>query len=652
MLIFDIETDGLLQDLTKIHTMTIYDTNTKKYQRYDKEHTKEGVERLNGAEIYGHNVIAFDVPAIKQLYPDFKPAKVHDSLVIARLLFADIKDEDLKNKNIDTKLYGSHSLKAWGQRLGLLKGSFGETTDWAEWSQEMSDYCELDVKVTVKLYEYLNKFSSRFDCYAYELEHKVASIIARQVAFGFMFDNDKAEDLYMQLIQRQSELLREFRTIFKPWLERGEEFTPAKDNKTKGYRAGCPMTKLKLVEFKPGSGAHIARYFKKTYGWKPDTFTDTREPKIDGDVLDSLPYPEAKLLAEYQLISKRLSQLATGSQAWMSQVGKDGRMHGYVNSCGAVTGRMTHSNPNVAQVPKVSFDKTKGFLYGAEGSYSTECRELFRVPEGYRLVGCDASGLELRTLSHYLAKYDGGAYGREVLDGDIHTANQKAAGLPTRDKAKTFIYGWLYGGGDLMIGLSIHNPLEVVREHKTKYPEKYQAFKKRFVKDSFTLNDKVYTKVSKGKWCELTNDLICYAIDGFLIKERFLKSLPALTDLREAVAQKAKEQKYIKGLDGRILKIRSVHSSLNVLLQSAGAIVMKQYLVMLDEALSARFRAGEDYEFVANIHDEVQIQVKEAYAKDVAKICIETFARVTEFFNFRIRLDGEAKIGNNWKETH
>ena len=652
MLIFDIETDGLLRELTKIHTMTIYDTDTRQYERYDKKHTEEGVAKLYDADIYGHNIIGFDIPAIKKLYPDFKTGSVRDSLVIARLIFADIESIDIAKKNIDTRLYGSHALKAWGQRLGVLKGSFAETTDWQEWSKEMSDYCERDVRVTVALYEHLQKYSKYLDCYAVELEHKVQAIISRQIEFGFMFDIDKAEDLNMLLLQRQNELMSEFRQLFPAWLEKDADFTPKVDNKAKGYKAGCPLTKLKLVEFKPSSGKHIARVLKRKYHWQPDTFTDTREPKVDGEVLEHLPYPEAKLLSEYQLISKRLSQLATGSQAWLAQVGSDGRMHGYVNTCGAVTGRMTHSRPNVAQVPAVSFDKQKGYLYGSEGGYSTECRELFCVPKGYKLVGCDASGLELRTLSHYLARYDGGAYAKEVLSGDIHTANQQAAGLPTRDKAKTFIYGWLYGGGDLMIGLSIHNPLEVVREHKKNYPDKFKAYKKRFVKESFSLGDKVYTKVSRGKWCELTSDLICYAIDGYLIKERFLKNLPALTNLREDVATKAKSQKYLKGLDGRVLKIRSVHSSLNVLLQSAGAIVMKQYLVMLDEALQAEFKAGEDYEFVANIHDEVQIQVKEEFADKVAKICTDTFGKVTKFFNFRIRLDGEAKIGNNWKETH
>lgn len=643
MLIFDIETNGLLRELTKIHTMCIYDTDKNEYLRFDKQDTKRGVELLNNSEVMGHNIIAFDIPAIKKIYPDFKPKKIWDTMVMTRLVFSDIKDTDMQyitKGQLDKKLIGSHSLKAWGQRLGVLKGDFGETTDWAEWSQEMSDYCVKDVEVTVALYNHLNKYEKYLVPEALELEHKVQTIIARQMEFGFEFDNDKAEELYALLMQRKHELTKEFRKMFKPWLKPDKEFTPKKNNKTKGYIAGAPFCKLKLEEFKPSSTSHIAYQLKKLYGWKPDTFTDSKQEKVDGDVLDTLEYPEAKLIAEYLLVDKRLQQLATGNQAWLSQVDKDGRMRGYVNTNGAVTGRMTHSNPNMAQVPAV--DKPFG----------AECRELFRVPEGYKLVGCDASGLELRTLSHYLARYDNGAYAKEVLQGDIHTANQKSAGLPTRNSAKTFIYGWLYGGGDLMIGLSINNPVNQVLEYKKTHKEKYLAFKKRFSKNCYTIDGKIYTKVSKGKWCELTDALICYAIDGYLIKERFLNNLPALTDLRDAVAEKAKVQKYIKGLDGRILKIRSAHSALNVLLQSAGALVMKQYLVMLDDNLQKQFKVGVDYEFVGNIHDEVQIQVKEQYAEQIAQICVATFKEVTDFFKFRILLEGEAKIGNNWKETH
>jgi DNA polymerase I-like protein with 3'-5' exonuclease and polymerase domains len=647
--IFDIETDGLLDTLTKIHTISIYDTTNNTLKSYDKQECKEAIELLDGSDICGHNIISFDIPAIQKLYPNFKPKSVTDTLVQLRLAYADVKDMDLVQKKIPTKLYGSHSLKAWGYRLGVLKGDFGETSDWSEWSKEMSEYCRQDVVVTKEIVEHLQTKGAYLNCYASELEHKVQEIISRQIRQGFKFNYDKAEELYFELLKRRAELLRQFKDTFKPYLEAdGDVFIPKVNNKSKGYEKGVALQKLKLVEFKPSSRQHIAYQFKKLYGWEPSVFTDSREPKIDTEVLDSLDYSEAKLLNEYFLIEKRLAQLATGSQAWMSQVGNDGKIHGYVNTCGAVTGRMTHSNPNVAQVPSVSIGKDGEYLYGWAGGYSTECRELFEVPKGYKLVGCDASGLELRTLSHYLAYYDDGAYANEVLNGDIHTANQKAANLPTRAAAKTFIYSYLYGGGDLRIGISIA-PDECLSYVGSK---KYKEIRTKLLKDSFELNGKRYVKVTKGQWNELTELLVCQACYGADIKEKFLNNMPALSQLREAVAKRVKVAGVLKGLDGRILKVRSAHAALNVLLQSAGAVVMKQYLVMLDEKLQKEFKVGIDYEFVANIHDEVQIQVKEEYAQKVAHICVETFKDVTDFFKFRIRLDGEAKIGNNWKETH
>lgn len=647
--IFDIETDGLLDTLTKIHTISIYDTTNNTLKSYDKQECKEAIELLDGSDICGHNIISFDIPAIQKLYPNFKPKSVTDTLVQLRLAYADVKDMDLVQKKIPTKLYGSHSLKAWGYRLGVLKGDFGETSDWSEWSKEMSEYCRQDVVVTKEIVEHLKTKEAYLNCYASELEHRVQEIISRQIRQGFKFNYDKAEELYFELLKRRAELLRQFKDVFKPYLEAdGDVFIPKVNNKSKGYEKGVALQKLKLVEFKPSSRQHIAYQFKKLYDWEPSVFTDSREPKIDTEVLDSLDYSEAKLLNEYFLIEKRLAQLATGSQAWMSQVGKDGKIHGYVNTCGAVTGRMTHSNPNVAQVPSVSIGKDGEYLYGSSGGYSTECRELFEVPKGYKLVGCDASGLELRTLSHYLAYYDDGAYANEVLNGDIHTANQKAANLPTRAAAKTFIYSYLYGGGDLRIGISIA-PDECLSYVGSK---KYKEIRTKLLKDSFELNGKRYVKVTKGQWNELTELLVCQACYGADIKEKFLNNMPALSQLREAVAKRVKVAGVLKGLDGRILKVRSAHAALNVLLQSAGAVVMKQYLVMLDEKLQKEFKVGIDYEFVANIHDEVQIQVKEEYAQKVAHICVETFKDVTDFFKFRIRLDGEAKIGNNWKETH
>lgn len=599
MLVFDIETDGLLDSMSTIHCIHVTDSETGKKYKYDKEECIEGVKLLHEADICGHNIIAFDVPAIKKIYPWFSPKSVYDTMVAARLAWADIKLADLVRMRVGKipgKLIGSHSLKAYGYRLGILKGDFGETTDWKEWSQEMSDYCEQDVEVTVGLLEKLQTKEVAQE--AMDLEHDVQTIIARQINYGFLFDVDKAELLYAELVGEKEIVHRELLQVFTPWLKGKGTTIPKKTvtykpGKLYPYRTtitkGAEYTKLKLETFNPGSRDHIAYQLKKRYGWKPKEFSETGKPKIDESVLSKLDYPEVKPLLRYLLLDKRLGQLAEGKQGWLGQVKRNSRIHGYVNSNGAVTGRMTHSNPNVAQVPSVS------------APYGEQCRELFRVPKKKKLVGCDASGLELRCLAHYMARYDKGEYAKVILEGDIHTENQNAAGLPTRNNAKTFIYAFLYGAGDEKIG----------------------------------------SIVGGG------------SNEGKKLKAKFFKKIPAIKKLVDAVKKVASEKGYLIGLDGRKLSIRSEHAALNVLLQSAGALIMKKALVILDEDLRAiGLTPGKEYEFVANIHDEFQIEVDEDKAELVGEVAQRAIQKAGEAFNFRCPLDGEYKIGNNWKDTH
>lgn len=594
-MVFDIETNGLkLNEITKIHTLVVYDYKTNAYRRFDKERVPEGIRFLSQADVVvGHNIIGFDLPVIQKFFPSFKAPLVRDTLVWARLAWPDIKPIDFalnRKGRLPGYLIGAYSLEAFGYRLGELKGDYGRVTEnaWAEWSQAMSDYCEQDVRVTKLLYEKLKAKGISEE--AIELEHKVAGIIKRQIDFGFCFDVKKAEQLYAKLIERKAELASQLKAIFGYWYEpNGGVVTPKRGNRKKGIVEGSSYQKIKLVEFNPGSRAHIARCLQKRYGWKPTEFTASGQPKVDEEVLKKLPYPEVPLLIEYLMIEKRLGQLADGNEAWLKHVEQDGRIHGYVNTNGAVTGRMTHSHPNVAQVPAV------------RAPYGKECRELFGPPPGMVQVGADASSLELRCLAHYMARYDGGAYARIILEGDIHTENQKAAGLPTRDSAKTFIYAFLYGAGDEKLGQII----------------------------------------GKGRTA------------GRKLRKQFLEKLPALAKLKQAVEKAVKTRGYLIGLDGRHLPIRSEHSALNTLLQSAGALVMKKALVILDETLQEMgYVPGQDYEFMANIHDEWQIACRPEIAETVGKTAVEAIRRAGEHFGFRCPLDGEYKIGANWAETH
>lgn len=595
-LIFDLETDGLLDNVTTIHCLVVKNIETGTIHTFDGKKSSRriefGLKWLEEAElIVGHNVIKYDIPVIEKLYPHFKvdKSKVFDTIVATRLIWSNIKDHDVRlmqEERLPNKLYGSHSLEAWGHRLGNYKGDF--KGPWDAYTQEMLDYCIQDVEVTYSLYEKI--LSKNYADTALELEHQIAWLMAKQERNGFCFDTQKAAVLYAKLVQRRGELERELKDYFGSWVIQLPDFIPKANNKTKGYVKGVPVKKTKTIEFNPSSRDHIADRLINLYGWKPVDFTEGGKPMVDEDVLSKLDYPPCKLLTEYLLIQKRAGQLSEGQQAWMKSE-KKGKIHGSVNPNGAVTGRATHAYPNIAQVPS------------GTAAYGPECRELFTVPDGWYLVGADASGLELRCLAHFMARYDGGKYGEILLTGDIHTANQEAAGLTTRSQAKTFIYAFLYGAGDAKIGTVVGGD----------------------------------------------------AAAGKRLKVKFLRSLPALGKLVESVKHAA-TRGYLIGLDGRQLHVRSSHAALNTLLQSAGALICKKWLLILEEDLQAEgYKHGwdGDYAFCAWIHDEVQIACRsETIANRVAELAKDAVRKAGEHFSFRCQLAGDAKIGTNWSQTH
>lgn len=600
-IVFDIETNTIsdfrtLLGLKTIHCIAIAEDGG------DPEilPTEEALERLRLADvIVGHNVQNFDIRAIQRLYPDWEPeGVVRDTLVMSRMLWPDIANEDYARLEFPTKLAGKHSLKAWGVRLGILKGDFSEEGSWEEFTPEMAEYCKQDVRVTQALWQRIEKEDPPASPVA--REHDFAAIISQQERNGFAFDVDAANQLHADLLVEKDRLRRQLESMFPGEVVKmktpafytnplnGEKYVKKKDapsNIRKILSAG-PL-KERHIPFNPGSRDQIAKGLKDRHGWDPTAFTDTGKAKVDEAVLKELDYPEAKSLVAYLTVTKRLGQVADGDRAWLL-LERDGRIHGRVNPCGAVTGRCTHSGPNVAQVPRVG------------APWGERCRALFTTPKGYRLVGADASQLELRCLAHYTYPFDGGAYAKEILDGDIHTVNQEAAGLPTRDQAKTFIYALCYGAGDEKIGAILGG----------------------------------------GKK------------EGKEMKAAFFSRIPALKKVLDGIKYRLQTNDYLIGIDGRKLRIRSEHSALNTLLQSAGAIAMKEATILLHQYLEDDGYTLQDVMQVAHIHDEIQLQVQEDLDVEVGELAVQSIVDAGTYLGFRCPLDGEYRTGRNWAETH
>jgi len=529
--------------------------------------------------IASHNGCSFDFVILNKLWKTKIGLKqAYDTLVVSRLL------EPTRD--------GGHSLDAWGQTLGVKKLDYKATWQWMmnrneAYSGECFDapvdvllehYCLRDVSVLRSLFTHLETLivDKGFSQESVGLEHQVASIINKQEKNGFKLDTIHATCLLAELKGKMSAINDKMQDLYPPYeVERISEKTGK-------------VLKPEVVVFNPASRQQIAEKLIGL-GWKPKKFTEPTanypqgQAIVDEAVLMSLKYPIAQLIAEYMMLGKRIAQI----ESWLEVVGADGRVHGRVITNGAVTGRMTHMKPNMAQIPN------------SGSPYGPECRQCWTVEEGNVLVGADASGLELRMLAHYMKDEK---YVKTVTEGsskdgtDVHTVNQKAAGLQTRDQAKTFIYAFLYGAGPAKIGSIVGGS----------------------------------------------------ASAGQKLIDAFLKGTPSLQRLRDKVSVYASKG-YVPGLDGRKIWVRSEHAALNSLLQGAGAIVMKKALVIFDSKVKAN---KWPVKLVVNVHDELQWETSPEYADITGKACVESIEEAGKFFNLRCPLTGEYKYGKSWRDTH
>ena len=609
--IVDAETNGLLHELDVVHCIVLKNIDTGDILSCADQPGYPSIERAldylsEATEVIGHNVISFDLRALNKVYPSLAldvNCGIYDTLNMSRLLWPELEPVDrAKFSHIDSKFIGRHSLAAWGERLGVAKIKFKEESKkiaenvWAHWSPGMSVYCEGDVAVTHELYRYLQLQEA--DPRSVELEHEFAKVMAMQEGFGFPFNERAAYALVNTLKIRRDEIHDQLTEVFPP-------ITEKRISAKTGRRLQDRVT-----IFNPASRQQTAERLQNRYPEISFGATEKGNVKLDDDVLDILggKYPEAKLLAEYQLLNKRLGQIAEGKEAWLKhcQLYGDGRIHGSVVTNACISGRCSHKRPNMSQIPSV------GHAYGAE------CRSLFYAPEGWVLVGADASGLELRALGAMLAHFDGGDYARLVSnpDRDVHFHNAclfgiHSADLPiekaTRDLSKRLIYCILYGGGAKKTG-SIVVP-----------------------------NESEHTQYEIGK----------KTIDTFY------KNLPAIKQLKDLIDKRITERGYLIGIDGRRLQIRSRHSALNQLLQSTGAVLMKKATCILYSDLEMQgLKHNQDWGFCVFCHDEWQILTRPQHADIVAAVSVKAIEKAGEHFNLKCPFTGEYRIGQNWQETH
>ena len=579
-LVFDIETNGLQP--TKIYCISILNIDTKEQLNFPPNKIEEGIELLQSSDkLIGHNIIGFDIPVIKRLCGvDLMSKKIIDTLVLSRLF---------------NPIRASHGLRAWGNQLRFPKIEFN---DYNKYSDDMMKYCAQDVFVNYKVYQALKIESKGFTSESVNLETETYKITCKQRDSGFMLNQEAAQKLLVHFKYELVNAKEEVHKTFKPRIiertlkaqhtkqgilsrlgvdAQGNQARLTEEEYTLLSKGSSGLTRITEEPFNLGSRQQIGQYLQE-FGWKPKYFTPTGHPKIDETVLSIVKdIPEAVIIARYLMLQKRIAQV----QSWLSFLKRD-RVHGSVISNGTITGRMAHRDPNLAQVPSVN------------SPYGKECRACWVVPRGYKLVGVDASGLELRMLAHYLNDKE---FIDEILNGDIHTANQARAGLESRNQAKTFIYAFLYGAGDAKIG-------SVVGGNKK---------------------------------------------TGKRIKQSFLDNFPTLKSLRHRITGEAEQNEYIKALDGRKIFIRSSHAALNSLLQGAGAIVMKRGLIILNKMLSENV---VDARIVANVHDEWQIETWHEDVDRLGEMAVSAIRQAGDYYKLNCPLDAEYKVGENWSETH
>lgn len=682
---------------------------------------EDGIVFLSDAsEAVFHNGVDFDYRAIKEFYPHIPLDRVQkwDTYVAAKLIwpYDVLMGPDYtraKAGKMPMNLLKSHSLKAWGYRLGDNKADYDGDHDkfpgddpevvaeryrrrWEEWNPYMARYMMQDNRPMVKLWKLIEKRAGWVDPkdgdlvwprFVFEYEHEYAALIAEQEAFGVRFDVDNALKLEAKLRNYRAEINAKLEETFGSWWQPSATVTPKAERNVKRndlphvtvprisektgkplapyvgpplerYSPDAPYTPIERLTFKASSRDHLGMRLQDVYGWKPKKFGKERngqqgKPTVDESVLEEipeavLPGEVRKLILNFFVVNKTLGMLAQGAKAWLNLVTEDGRIHGRMDTLGAITGRSTHKDPNLSQCPSVLKAKVKQpdgstkeeVLRDMEGRFGWECRELFIADDGWEVTGVDASALELIDLGHYLVPYDGGIFRDRVCDPnrDPHTEHAEITGL-TRANTKTATYLYIYGGSAYKLSLDIDvEDDEVLDLLKYKgLPMLLRSLVKRFDEDFVSkLDDRQKAKIAKAR----------------KIIVAFEEGITGIKQLKDDISKVAVKG-WLKGMDGRKLHVRKAHAALNTVLQSAGAQSCKLWKVAFHRMMrEAGYVHGVDYKQVWDVHDEIGVTHKPGMGPLIRELAEKAIVEAGEVLGLRGIYRTGGATGMSWAEVH
>lgn len=691
------------------------DTLEKFYWGWDLEQQngepslEHGLKFLQEVDLaLAHNGIGYDYPDLEKLYPEWsRPRKAWDTMVIAKVVwpYDALIGPDLtriRAGRMPGHLLKSHSLKAWGYRTGTHKVEY--SGGFHEWCPAMSTYLMTgDLDGPLALWRLIEKRIGWKDPQpgdlvwpelTLEVENEVARIIFEQQQFGVRFDVPKAIALAAELRNEQARIEKRLIEVFGSWwqpLDDPEEgvahgstrnrkmtehpdvtirrFSDKTGKELKPY-VGPPLeecvegerfVRIEYTTFNPGSRDHLGQRLQAVYGWKPKAFGKDGKPTVDESTLSEIPEAVIpadirQLILDYFVVSKTLGTLSKGKKSWLGLATEEGRIHGEMDTCGAVTRRGTHKNPNLSGVPAVLKEKVfdehgekvlgpdgkqiERAVRGLPGRYGWECRELFIADDGWEFTDVDCSALELIDLGHYLEPLDKGLFRERVCDPtrDPHKEHADLAGM-TRPDAKTAIYLFVYGGSAYALSLDLTvEPGEVPALLGYKgLPMLLRSLERRFDADFVRkMDDNQKAKLAKAR----------------IIILKFEGGIAGIKELKDSVT-KAAERGWLRAMDGSRIIVRKPHAALNALLQSAGAITCKIWMMLAHRKLNALgLKSGVDFKQVLWVHDALSFTHRPGLGETIKQVCEEAVAEAGQLLNLRGTYRTAGHTGKNWAEVH